>query len=379
MSVDSTNKKRRIITIAAVFLIIAAIVVGCYIYDTETLSISDFLYDTFDGLFNPVSQPKNVAHNEGELVIHFVDVGQGDCIIIQFPDNKNMIIDGGPRSAKNTVLNYIDNLEIKTFDYLLLTHSDEDHCGSLTPIITNYKIKTIYRPEVATSIITTAVYRNFVNAVEEEKKAGAEEYYSYAQVCNFGVEEFGYYMEFVTPNPENYNKVKSGNAEAINSISPIMMLSFFDKKIMFTGDANFMSEEVFFKNVQGKEEDYNVDVLKVGHHGSRTSTSMDFLNVVKPEIAVISVGKSNTYGHPAPELLARLKYCNDSGGAADVYRTDEKGDVIIKLTSDGISALISQRIFGKDESSSAIIILVQRTDLRTLLAGIFIDSQRFSQ
>jgi len=354
MSANNTKKKKSaLIGIAFMFIFIAALVFGCG---------------------DKPEQPKIVKHNEGELIIHFVDVGQGDCIIIQLPDSKTMIIDGGPRSARNAVLNYIDNLGIKVFDYLLLTHTDEDHCGSLDDVILNYEIKTIFMPDVSTSTITTVVYRTFVEAVLEEENAGATVCKSDFD-CDFENSEFGYYMDFVTPYPEDYKRVKSGNAEAINSISPIMMLTFLDKKIMFTGDANLITEEVFFEKTKDDGVDYNVDILKVAHHGSRTSTSTNFLNVVKPEIAVIPVGGKNTYGHPTAELLARLKVCSDSGGTADVYRTDQNGNVIIKLTSDGVNAVISETIL---EKSSAIVIAVNKADFKTLLAGIFVNIKNFA-
>ena len=350
------KKKSILIGIAVMFVILAVLITGC-------------------GRVDSLERTKIVEHKEGELVIHFVDVGQGDCIIIQFPDNKTMIIDGGPRSARNAVLNYIENLEIKTFDYLLLTHTDEDHCGSLSNVILNYEIKTIFMPDVSTDTITTVVYRTFVNAVIEEEKSGAAVYKSNFD-CDFENSDYGYYMDFVTPNPENYSKVKSGNAESINSISPIMVLTFFDKKIMFTGDANLMTEEVFFKNIEDKDvNDYNVDILKVAHHGSRTSTSTEFLNIVKPEIAVICVGGKNTYGHPTAELLARLNVCN-GGGPAAVYRTDRNGDVIIKLTSNGTDATILPVILENDLSSlGAIVILINQTDFKTLMSGILINKR----
>lgn len=379
------NKKRRLITTIIVFILLAAIGIGLYFYDTETLSLSDFFYDTFYS--GRSVAPKTVPYAKGDLIIHFVDVGQGDSIIIQFPDNKNMIIDGGPRNAKKNLLAYIDHLKIKTFDYLLLTHSDEDHCGSLDDVINEYEVKTIFMPDteyVSGNLINTAVYKNFIKAAENEKNMhGAEIIFSDAIFSDFGKEEEGYFMDFITPTLTDYDTIfkkngvlKKPNAEGLNSISPVMILTFADKKIMFTGDANEITEKSFLKNIEGKnEEDYNVDILKVGHHGSGSSTSSDFLKVVRPEIAVIMAGIGNTYGHPAAELLSRLKKYNNDGGAAAVYRTDENGDIIIKLTANGTKAAIHNPVLGKDAASSSVYLKISK-DFSECLACVFLNIKK---
>lgn len=365
------SKKRKIAVLAITFVIIFAIILGCYIYDTKTLKVSDFLYDTFYGLFNKQSEPKKVDYAEGDLIIHFVDVGQGDSIIIQFPDKKTMIIDGGPRSAKNAIITYIDNLGIKTFDYLLLTHSDEDHCGSLTAVIDKYEIKTIFMPDVSTSLITTTVYKNFVDAANKEN---AEIKFSDCE-CDFESENYRYKMDFVTPNAGDYLKVKKSDPELINSISPIMMLTFNDKKIMFTGDANRITENIFLENVKGKEKDYNVDILKVGHHGSETSSTLDFLQVVRPETAIIEVGKDNKYKHPREETLSRIKACSDNDDAA-IYRTDLNGDIVIKITSDGTKTTIADPVLGKSSSDSSIIYIKLSPEFFDYLSCVFINLKK---
>ena len=374
------SKKHRLLILLITLFVVAAIVVGCWIYDSKTLKVSDLMYDWFNGMFNKVEEPNKVAYSDGDLIIHFVDVGQGDSIIIQFPDKKVMIIDGGPRKAKDALFKYIDTLEIKKFDYLMLTHSDEDHCGSLTAVITKYYIDTIYMPDVSTSVITTTVYKNFVDAANAEKREDGSSAELIKSIAGMKIGDTQYTIDLITPDAADYSKVKKSNAESINSISPIMVLTFGDKKVMLTGDANFKTEETFFKNIAGHEADYNVDILKVGHHGSTTSTSSDFLEVVKPEIAIVQCGLNNKYKHPTTELLARLNNCTDTNGAATVYRTDLNGNIAIKLTTSGSATTISEIVLGKGEvsSSSVIWININLNEFPNLLSVLFLNIKRIN-
>lgn len=372
------KKKHKKYVLVIVLLLIVAIVVGCWFYDRSSLTFSDFFYDVFYELIHP-PQPVDALDHEilpapeepgvanGEMLVHFVDVGQGDCIILQFPDGKNMVIDGGPRSAKNAVLAYIKAYNITEFEYLMLTHTDEDHCGSIDDIINNTDVKNLFVPGVTTSQITTAVYRQFTEAVENELKTveGATSKISAAGMT-FGSEAFGYQFEIIVPEADYHESVKSSSAELINSVSPIMFLTFGDKKICFTGDSNEMNEPLFLEKIKTidrngdgsvDEEDfawYDCDILKVAHHGSRTSSTQEFLDVVKPEIAVIQAGEGNKYGHPTPEALSRLEntVLTDGSKGAEIYCTIDYGSIVFRLTAENDVTEISEPVSTRKPANS---------------------------
>lgn len=372
------KKKHKKVVLAVSLVLIVAIVVGCWFYDRSSLMFSDFFYDVFYELIHP-TQPVDALDHEispapeepgvanGEMLVHFVDVGQGDCIILQFPDGKNMVIDGGPRSAKNDVLAYIKAYNITEFEYLMLTHTDEDHCGSIDDIINSTDVKNLFVPGVTTSQITTTVYRQFIEAMENELKTveGATSKISAAGMT-FGSEEYGYQFEIVVPDEGYHESVKSSNAELINSVSPIMFLTFGDKKICFTGDSNEMNEPIFLEKIKTidrngdgtvDEEDYawyDCDILKVAHHGSRTSSTQEFLDVVKPEIAVIQAGEGNKHGHPTPEALSRLEntVLTDGSKGAEIYCTIDYGSVVFRLTAEDDVTQISEPVTTKKPAKS---------------------------
>ena len=299
------------------------------------LAVSYFLdtnYKIFTNLINPPNTNPPVTNAENELVIHFLDVGQGDCIIIQLPDGKNMIIDGGNNynAVKSHILNFLNTYNITVFDYLMLTHTDADHVGSLDDVILNTDVKRVYIPEVSTQTITTGVYSDFVTAVQNEGLAEGD---IKTTVMGDSIQsDAGYEIVFFTPLTSMHSEVKSGNAEKINAVSPIIILYYGGKSVMFTGDATSSSEALFLETIAVhstlKNRNVDVDILKVAHHGSKTSSTTAFLNAVKPEISVISVGNNN-YGHPETELIERLSNYSDL-----ILRTDEKGDISIKLIPD---------------------------------------------
>ena len=354
------KKKYRKYVLPITLLAIVAIVIGCWFYDRSSLTFSDFFYDVFYEVFHPTppvdameheiaAAPANPGTASGEMLVHFVDVGQGDCIIIQFPDGKNMIVDGGPRKAKNAVLAYIKAYGITEFEYLMLTHTDEDHCGSIDDVILNTDVKYMYVPGVTREQISTAVYKQFLAATENEVKevSGAQVLISAAGMT-FGNPDFGYQLEIVVPEADFHESVKGSSAELINAVSPIMFLTFGDTKICFTGDSNEKNEPLFLEKIKqidrngdGRvdEEDeawYDCDVLKVAHHGSRTSSKQAFLDVVKPEIAVIQAGAGNNHGHPTPEALARLEntVLTDGKKGAEIYCTIDCGSIVLRVTAD---------------------------------------------
>ncbi len=267
------------------------------------------------------------------LSVHFVDVGQGDAILVRFPNNKTMLIDSGSENHKNNLLNYINNVffnnaKNKTFDYVMLTHPDADHMGNMLTIFNSYKVNNFLRPNIYAEGIEK--YDGFNASSGEENyvrlvaKAYALNINMKFATPDFSDENLNEYMRILTPIRNNYSDE--------NSFSPIISLTHNGVKFLLTGDATKQNELELINNYS--EEIYNCDVLKLGHHGSSTSTGEQFLNETSPSAVVISYGKDNSYLHPSEETINKivnyaetnnLKYNNL------VYETAKQGNIIFSV------------------------------------------------
>lgn len=279
-----------------------------------------------------------------DLEVAFIDVGQGDCIIIELPDGKNMIIDSGEYSdARNAITAYTTANEITKFDYLLLTHQDSDHAGNMSWVIDNYEISYIFRPNNEATHTTydsqlpdefnygdgykstTATYGKFMLSAYNEQCVvevfNKNSDFTNTIVC--GDDTYTYTFNFLTPTLDviSYNDP--------NNYSPIMMLEYMGKRVMFTGDAELENLEEY---VSTYASTYNVDVLKVGHHGSNNATTQPFINAIDPEYAIIQCGEGNDYGHPHKTVLD-IFYNYDSN--IELYRTDNNGNILLTIDMAG--------------------------------------------
>ena len=237
-----------------------------------------------------------------DLLIDFIDVGQADSILVRNQD-KVMIIDAGTNEAEETVVNYLKNLGITKIDYLIGTHPHEDHIGGLDDVINNFDIGQIYMPKIET---TTKTFEDVLEAIENKNLT--------VTAPNKGDKiELGQTVgEFMTePILDKDN---------LNVSSLVLRLEFGNTSYLFMGDAEEENEETIHWP--------KTDVLKVGHHGSSTSSSESFLEQVQPKYAIIMAGKDNSYGLPKQETIDKL---NNIG--CEIYRTDEDGT--IQMTSDG--------------------------------------------
>ena len=247
--------------------------------------------------------PSSVAT---QAKVHFIDVGQGDAILIQLSSGKNILIDAGTTSTP--VIAYLNKSNIKRLDGVIATHPHSDHIGGMADIIKSFDVGSFYMPRVTH---TTKTFENMINAVKNkglkatEAKAGVS--------IDVGQ---GFKVYFIAPNSSSYDN--------LNNYSAVLKLELGKTAFLFTGDAEDISEnEMLRHNLQS-------ELLKVGHHGSNSSSTASFLNAVKPQFAVICVGSDNTYGHPSSEVLGRLQ-----AAGAKIYRTDEQGTII--ATSNGSS------------------------------------------
>lgn len=246
--------------------------------------------------------------------VHFIDVGQADSILVTYGTG-TMLIDGGNVDDGQKVVQYISDLGITELNYVVCTHAHEDHVGGLTAVINSFTVTdAVFAPETGAN---SKCYQDFVNAVESSGMtithlAGGQSFYL-DDLYNCCVDCFG-------PLTESYSD--------INNTSIVLKVSDAYSSFLFTGDAELDAETdmlecaMFFK----------ADVLKVGHHGSSSSTGYRWLREVQPKYAVISCGAGNKYGHPTEATLSRLRDAD-----VQVYRTDMQGTIVATASADGIT------------------------------------------
>lgn len=267
-----------------------------------------YAYTTFINTENknqegPIKERKTedvIFADENTLNVYFIDVGQADSILLE---NKGhyMLIDAGNNEDGPKLVNYFNEQDIKEFDYVVGTHAHEDHIGGMDDIIKNFKIDNFYMPDAVT---TTKTFEDVLDALEETNVI----FQTPKVNQTFNLQDTTITTLSVTADEKN-----------LNDTSIVLKVKHGTNTFLFMGDASTKIE----KNLLNK--DIKSDVLKVGHHGSRYSTSLEFLKKVSPEYAVISVGENNTYKHPHEEILKRLEEQN-----IQIYRTDKQGTILAK-------------------------------------------------
>ena len=290
-------RKIRIVFLTCLCLL----VVGCanpFVESNDKTSISTFSGDT--------------------LRVNYIDVGQGDSIFIQLPNNETMLIDAGEAYKSENVINYLNNLGIKKIDYVVGTHPHTDHIGGLEEVINTFDIGSIYMPRASS---TSKTYLDLLTAISNK---GLK-----VKTAKSGVvvlDDNNLKLEFIAPNSDSYSE--------LNNYSAVLKLTYLDNTFLFMGDAETLSENEVTCDVEA-------DVIKVGHHGSDSSSSLEFVKKVSPEYAIIMVGEGNSYNHPYQSIINRYENVG-----AKVLRTDLDGNIV--CDSDGVEVTCS----GDKESSS---------------------------
>ena len=249
----------------------------------------------------------NINYLNNNIYLTYIDVGQGDSILLEYPHNKNLLIDTGGKASynnksynisDNTIIPYLKSKGIKRLHYLILTHGDFDHMGESINLVNNFKVDNV--------IFNCGEFNDLEQELIKALNKKKIKYYSCINDLN------------IDNNKLYFLKTKEYNNE--NDNSSVIYFNYNNYKFLFMGDAGVEKE----KDILDKYNLSNIDVLKVGHHGSKTSSSKSFINEANPKYSIISVGKNNRYGHPNKEVLNNL---NNS----KIYRTDIDGSIAFKI------------------------------------------------
>ncbi|WP_256760291.1 MBL fold metallo-hydrolase [Cohnella sp. WQ 127256] len=270
--------------------------------DSSSSSTSSSAKDT-----SSLKADKIKAPAKGKLSVYFLNVGQGDATYIKTAAGDDILIDAGKNDAGDIVVNYLKQLGVDDIEILISTHPDADHVGGLDTVLEKFKVKAVYAPKVSH---TTDTFKDFLLAVKKEGLTIKE------AKAGVTLPLKGVTAKFVGPT-KSYG-------DDLNDWSAVLHLAYGSNSFLFTGDAEKKAEN----DMIAAKETLKADVLKAGHHGSVSSTSAAFLKAVAPKYAIISVGKNNSYGHPAATILNRLKTAK-----VTTYRTDLNGTVT--AVSDG--------------------------------------------
>ena len=358
------NPKAFIITAVAIVLVIAI-----------TLTVIYFAFpSTWDNIMAMIGggqdEQPSLQRGEGELQIHFIDVGQGDCILILFPDGKDMLIDCGNANASSSsnalwtsTISYINTYVTDgQLDYFMITHSDKDHVSFADDIFGAFDVDVIYMPFILAEP-NDASKANAVNNLGKSKldlftdddTADSGVYAEFfisalsepdaeiiLNIGEFSIETEFYALDFYCFAEADWEENTLKNAEEINAVSPIGILEYNGKRIVLTGDSNEINEPKFVKAVGGTI--YDCDVLKVGHHGSETSSTREFLDFINCEYAVISCNAAgNTFNHPRQATLDRLR-----ADEMELYRTDLHGTIVLVVDSNGTLTFTTEKTTTED-------------------------------
>ena len=256
------------------------------------------------------------------LEINFVDVGQGDCTFIVTPRNKTILIDGGGSSSnefdvgKSTLLPYILDKGYTKIDYIFISHFDQDHVGGILTILQKIKVKKVI---ISKQEENSENYQKFLEIIKEKGVSVA--------IVKMGDRvkiENGVYFDILWPTSEQIQENK------LNNNSLVMKMYYHNFSVLFTGDIEEEAEKKIFETYKSEKNKLVSNVLKVAHHGSKTSTIKEFLDTVNPKIALIGVGKNNMFHHPSEEIIDKLKEYG-----AIIYRTDERGEITIRVNGKG--------------------------------------------
>lgn len=269
--------------------------------------------DKIKNLFNQnnnQNQNDYINMNNDLLKVHYLDVGQGDSIFIELPNNETMLIDAAESYQSENIINYLKNLNYQKIDYVIGTHPHTDHIGGLKDIINTFEIGKIYMPKV---VSTTKTYESLLMAIKDKNLK-----INTAKAGTSIIDTDALKINILAPNNSTYTE--------LNNYSAVTKITYGTTKFLFMGDAEKLSENEI-------KEDVTADVIKIGHHGSNTSSSIDFIKKVNAKYGIISVGLNNKYNLPKEETIT-----NWENSGTKIYLTSTNGT--IRASSDGTNIKI---------------------------------------
>ena len=375
--------KGKVIFLVVLVLVIVAALVALWYFRPDVLESVIAMFTQND------QSDKDTIGNGGQadnpyvtgdtLQMTVLDIGQGDCIYIAFPDGKNMMMDIGSEFGTTSPWEranaFLQERKVTQIDYLFITHGDYDHIRDAKKLLDNYEIKSLYMPFDKAQDSNT--WLKLLEAAREETYTSADGKTVDAKYNNnvgaYTISGENWQMKCYSFDEADY---PSGtNAEKINAVSPICLLEYANRTIVLTGDANEMTEEYVLE--KGYLDNIDTDILKVGHHGSKSSTTQAFLDKIDAEFAIISTSgtreePNESYTHPNPDLLARLdSYVDavpdaDYNGFRQIYITASDGDITVTIGANGgINITASE---ASDKNYGEVQVAAVITDGETLYA-----------
>lgn len=255
-----------------------------------------------------IEEPRQITVPDGDMAVHFLDVGQGDCSLIVLPNGKTVLIDASVKDEGKNILEYLSYQKVKRIDYFILTHPHADHIGGAQEVIEALPIGKVIMPDAETD---TTVFEKLLITIDNKK-------------ISLHIAKVGDIISLGNASIKILGPVNK--TDDLNNMSIVLRLDYGKTSFMFTGDAEEPSEKDMLDKFSTSE--FRADVIKIGHHGASTSSSYDFIKAVSPKYAAISCGKDNSYGHPHTETINTL---NKLG--IKYYRTDKVGNIV--FSSDG--------------------------------------------
>lgn len=344
--------KGKIIFFAVVVLVVIAALVALWYFKPDVFNeiLASLIQkdDPTSDIGSGGGKEDNPYVTGDTLEMTVLDIGQGDCIYIAFPDGQNMVMDIGSEFGSTSPWNhaneFLQKRKVTQIDYMFITHGDYDHIREAKKLLDNYEIKSLYMP--LDKAQDSSTWLKLIEAAKEETytdENGNKVDATYNNnVGAYTISGENWEMKCYSFDEADYPT--GTNAEKINAVSPICLLEYAERTIVLTGDANEMTEEYVLG--KGYLDNIDTDILKVGHHGSKSSTTQAFLDKIDAEFAIISTNgtreePNESYTHPNPDLLARLDGYTDAvpdadyNGFREIYITGSDGDITVRIGANG--------------------------------------------
>lgn len=319
----SKLSKKQILILSLVVVVVCTVIVVLYVTHPEYFSF----------LTPPPSENENINGQIGENLAfeaHFIDVGQGDAILLRFSDGTDIMIDAGSATTgiteiRASVLDYLNNLGLDSIDCMIITHPDTDHYNIAEAVMDQYEVERV----IFNNVAKNQTYSGFIARADDEIEDN-----NYLDGIDADGEDYiingnGFSINVYAPGYDTLGNANSEyDADESNGMSPITIVSCAGRNLVLTGDAIVETEEWFMSKIGGTK--YDCDFLKLGHHGSVTSSSEEFLDYVDCEYAIILVDDGTKHGHPDEEVMDRL---NDR--SIPTYTTNTHGNIVLRVDIEG--------------------------------------------